>query len=344
MSIDLAGSSNLIPLIRETLKNNASLAHHGIVAMASEILTQQKNETDPNRQLALQALYGYVDRISCSRFQKFAYYITGNSKAWEDCLKLKAALAPQILNPEDKSGIKIIDIDTSKIDNGQHAFEHFILEFNEVFPSAQLKPMSEPEKKLMDQITDRIWKSANVQECPPQERYVAFRDLMKQFYSGAHLVFEEQEADSFLKQLQEKVGFTPDKHNLGDKMLAGRVSTHYVKKVGEQDHVHLAGRQIPETVFSEVLLPVKDGSVIPGIRADMYQEQHPKESIKTKKVFWIQTENHPDGPDWRSFLLHRTFDFLNYMFRKMFYPKQANVGPFGYGPGDKHPIIIRLTA
>lgn len=224
----------------------------------------------------------------------------------------------------------------------EKAYMRFMLEFVDLF-GVDPEKMSDPEEKLMTAISDKIWASANVQEHPQPNKYEEYRKLMISYYKGGHFNFEENEGDSFLNVLKDRIGFINDKENLGKDQLAARVSSHFVKFVGEENHVHLAGNQIPETVCGEVLLPEQNGVLIPGIRFDIYKEKHPEKAklIEPKKMFWIQTENNPDGPDWQSYLIHRTLDFGIYVFRKKLGFKDANVGPYGYGPGDKTPIIIR---
>jgi len=235
--------------------------------------------------------------------------------------------------------------------NADQAYMRFMLDFSTIF-GVEPKKMSEPEKKLMAAISERIWSSQNVQKKgDPTAKYKEYRQLMTSYYKGAHFNFELGNGESFLNDLKNKVGYVDDKSNLGKEQLAARVSSHFVRAIGEVDHVHLAGEQIPETVCGEVELPLKKdgihGILIPGIRYDMYVEKYRirrsnVEEIKPKKFFWIQTENNPDGPDWTSYLKHRTIDFVNYTCRKFFKCKDANVGPFGYGPGDKTPIVIGM--
>jgi hypothetical protein len=235
---------------------------------------------------------------------------------------------------------------SNKNDNltNDQALERFTLKFEETF-KVKSKPMTEPEKLLVRAISQRIWSSSNVQsQVSPSDKYQTYSDYMTSYYKGAHFIFEEAWNDSLLIKLKQDIGFEKNKKNLGREQLAARVSSHYVRKVGEQDHVHLAGNHVPETVFGEVALPVKGDTVIPGMRYSMYLEKHADEAsqVKAKKFFWIQTENNPDGPDWISYLKHRTVDFVIYTFRKKMGYQHANVGPYGYGPSDKTPIIIRL--
>lgn len=210
-----------------------------------------------------------------------------------------------------------------------HAF--FMMDFQNIFHKTP-PMMTGPERLLIGTISDRIWNSENVQKS--ENRYIEYKKLMTKYYSGANFHFEEH---SLLQTLKDKIGFKDDKKDMGRKQLAARVTSHFVKFVGEVEHVHLAGRQIPETVMHTVELCVNhDGQPVTGIRADMHDAKLP-----TRKYFWIQTENNPDGPDWTSYLKHRSIDFVIYKFRQKMGYEDVNVGPYAYGNGDKNPIIIR---
>jgi hypothetical protein len=225
--------------------------------------------------------------------------------------------------------------------NYLNAFYRFLLEFKETNPKAP--EMNQLEKNMLLSISNRIWNSKNIQSS--SNRYAEYKILMTHFYSGSHFLFEESpKTKTLLAQLKQKNGFVDDTNDLGRENLASRVSTHYVTKVGEQLHVHLAGDHIPETVMSTVKLPLNEsGKPIFGKRHDLFCKDNNKNEneVNHKTYTWIQTENHPDGPDWTSYSLHRTIDFIPYFMRKkIFKCENPNVGPYGYGRGDNNPIVI----
>jgi hypothetical protein len=311
-----------------------NMSNKASIDAAIEVLSKPEEYAD-NQALAAKLIIIYANKIQNSFITRLFLLLTGYEK------QLKFL---EILAANSGNNLQKIISHNLQISNSKNAYKRFILEFNEIF-GTDPKKMSAPEKRLIEVISERIWNSENIQEkVSAADKYAEYRDLMAKYYKGAHFNFILENEESILSTLKEKVGYTADKQDLGKDQLAARVSSHFVKFVGEQDHVHLAGRQIPETVFHETELAEENGELVSGIRFDMYREKSKSIVLISKRVFWIQTENNPDGPDWISFLKHRSIDFFLYKFRQKLGYKDVNVGPFGYGVGDKNPIIIKNSS
>ncbi len=307
------------------IKVAGSKGHQGILDAALCALADNEMN-DSIRNIAGRKFMEHVPKLT-----RLWWTITGRSKEYDAYMNLFFFIAGgRFTSKETKP----------EINSAKSAFTVFMLEFEDIFHTKP-KLMTTSEKKLMEEISNRIWNSPEVQQSgiPPYEVY---KQLMAKYYSGSHFHFEEKPNEKpILDVLKEKVGYKDDKKDLGKDQLAARVSSHFVKFIGEQNHVHLAGEQIPETVMSEVTLceDPTSGELITGVREDMVTKEQ-KLNKTAKKFFWIQTENNPDGPDWTSFLKHRLLDFPIYFFRKKMGYADVNVGPFGYGRGDRDPIVI----
>lgn len=196
------------------------------------------------------------------------------------------------------------------------------------------------EAILLDMISKRIWSSKNVQQKASNEKYGEYKKLMTEFYVGSHMLFEEKENESVLKQLERSIR----------EGIENRVSSHY-GKVGAETHRHIRGKQLPETLFYHGIFNLKGGKkkqVVPGIYAHGQKNSRVFSKSNQFKAFWIQTERTPDGPKFKNWLKHRSVDFLQYFFLKNVLkskrPQIANyVGPWGRGVPDSNPIIVRLN-
>ncbi len=188
-------------------------------------------------------------------------------------------------------------------------------------------------------VSERIWHSENVQSAP--DKYAAYVDLMQEDAIGSHLLFEEEGYDtSLLNEIERKAG----------SPLEGRVSTHY-GAVGDQMHKHIRGNLFSETLMFTGVVGVKDdGTVVSRNGKGAYWDKlSPEEQrgAKPMRVTWRQRESYPDGPDWTSWILHRTVDFLRYAFLKNVLkvprPQVAKYTSVTKGRGlpDNTPVIIQ---
>ncbi len=184
-------------------------------------------------------------------------------------------------------------------------------------------------------VSKRIWSSANVQGA--EDKYAAYADLMEEDAIGSHLLFEEGgERPSLLAEIEAKAG----------SELERRVSTHY-GKVGDEIHKHIRGNLFSETLMFTGTIGIKeDGTVVTQHDKAAYWKEG--KGVRAMRVTWRQRESYPDGPDWTSWTLHRTVDFLLYAFLKnVLKSPRPQVAKYtsvtkGRGLPDNTPVIIRL--
>lgn len=221
-----------------------------------------------------------------------------------------------------------------------HARVRFSNHFKETFHTTP-KALIEKEAVLVDLISKKIWYSSNVQDKDETERFAKYSELMAEFYSGSHMIFEEDQEEQFIPTLKATIQ--------SKKGVGIRVSSHY-GKIGEETHHDIQGQQLPEILFHEGTFAAKTEKnklkIIPGKYLAKLTEKE-KEDTQKIHAFWIQNERTPDGPGWLNWIKHRTLDFGHYYFLKKIIhsprPQIANyVGPKGRGRPDTNPIFIRL--
>jgi len=216
------------------------------------------------------------------------------------------------------------------IETEEAAHSKFDANFRALF-QVQPEMPTYSEREFIDFISRKIWDSRNVQKLDEKEKYKAYEQLMTEFYSGSHMLFEENSKESILKELKQKFG----------NQIIERFSSHY-GAVGSETQHSFRGRQLPEILFHEGFFEIKDGKIIPAKYADSGIPEQNK-----FKAFWIQTEKTAERGDFSSWFWHRV-DFVQYYFLKNIIksdrPQIANyVGPLGRGVPDTNPIIIFKT-
>lgn len=316
--------------------DNIKASLHDVRALVQAHITE-----DPARHrhevttvhLALRCIHQHVQtKLEIGFFQKIWGYIRGSEyrRHQREIQHVAQELHDMIttfLQRNCKDGVSI--------ENESHARCHFSLRFKTLF-GCHPKALIKKEAILVHTISNRIWNSANVQSQVGPEKYNTYERLMSEFYSGTHMLFEENDDESVLTELERQIG-----HG-----IEVRDSSHY-GKVGAQKHRHIRGEHLPETLFFHGLFAKNEEAqkdecpIVPGKYAPA---EHPRDLCF--KAFWIQTERNPDGPDWTSWLKHRTLDFVQYFFLKVVFrrsrPQIANyIGPHGRGLPDHTPIIIR---
>jgi hypothetical protein len=214
------------------------------------------------------------------------------------------------------------------------ALVRFYGEFEALF-GERPQMLAENERALVMGVSKRVWDSVTVQMHPdpriPGNKYDAYKELMTEFFSGTHMVFLEEEGESFVEELKAS-----------HVQPLERVSSHYVQKVGDAKHLHLMGKQLPEVLFHEGMYYYDNN----GLKLLPDHALSGDQLSKKRKVLWIQTERTPDGPKWSDLLYHRSVDFVQYFVLKNIFkverPQIARyVGPNGRSLPDKQPIVLR---
>lgn len=184
-------------------------------------------------------------------------------------------------------------------------------------------------------LSERIWNSANVQLS--NDKYQAYANLMEEDVIGSHLLIEEIPGQPTLLDTIK-----------GKTQLETRQSTHYSNV--DEDQSHIRGNLFSETLMHAGSVGIKNRQVVLQNRKATYWKNltEPNRSeAKEMHVTWRQRESYPDGPDWVSWILHRTLDFGLYVYLKNYgCPTRPQVAKYksikkGRGVPDTNPVIIR---
>lgn len=246
------------------------------------------------------------------------------------------------------------------ISNHLEALEHLMSEFEQHF-GVKHNALKGAEICDLLSVSERIWDSGNVQDKATDARIGEYIRLMSEEFIGSHMLFEEAPGQTTLiNTIGARVGGVDEQNAPYKKIsdhLEWRDSSHYVEKVGDEKHLHIRGN-----CFSEMLMFRGDVGIQPNGKITLHEniEKKTKKAVYWKELSleeqrnsiqmtatWRQKESYPDGPDWTSWTLHRTVDFLMYAFlKKVIKSERPQVAKYKLKDGsrglpDTNPIIIR---
>ncbi len=184
-------------------------------------------------------------------------------------------------------------------------------------------------------ISQKLWDS-----CQNPHTYDS---LMRRFFQGEHMLFEEAEDFSLYNTLiapeTEAGAYLRGSSHYDHGTLDGKTGGVPPAMPNQVDNAQyeIVGPQVKALLVGRVELGVKsDGSLIFGKTASQAARDG-QVAEKTRKYTFLQTEWAPDDSSFFSanFWKHRVLSFCIYAARKFIGSTTPNVGPYGYGHGDQ---------
>ena len=300
-----SASSEISNIFQNALQDQTTHPDQKISLIGRSIQVIRNSLTSPPQSLFQQIF------SSCSRL------VFGSSQQTE---------ANEILNVLDQAETQLQALSQNPplSNNPKSHLEALTLFMSEFQRRFGVKPDAMKGAEIFDfiEMGRRVWESSNVQTQPLDERYAKFAELMEEDAIGSHILIVEQPGTPTLfETVSQRVGGIAkpaDPYTKISTKLEERVSSHY-GKVGDEIHHHIRGNLFSEMLMHHGTVGFKERNVVlQGGKAAYWTQlnETEKAGAAETRVTWRQKESYPDGPDWKSWMLHRTVDFLLYAFLK----------------------------
>lgn len=359
----------------KTSKNDKNKASFETVSdichkIYAQVLENQASHNEPEyttARLAFKCIHKRLMReIHLNKIQRTLAYLSPSYRRRKEVelqpyLELALFIEQKILSKYPK-------VNAADIRTAEQAHLKFALDFDQQL-GVQPRALDRGETLLVDAVSQRIWESGNVQDITKEEaekqtskKYERYVDIMaNEFFRGSHMLFVTEPgkaslAKTLIDSINESMNETgqrelipPSNAPLG--RIQERITSHYrpCRERGQDNRqYHLQGSQLPEIIFAEESFAVKQSEKEPGVllvKTGRYYGQDKDENAdndcQQKKFTWLQSERTPLGPTWRNWAKHGLVDFMLYLFAKHVRRKvNCNIGPYGNGRSDQHPLII----
>jgi hypothetical protein len=219
------------------------------------------------------------------------------------------------------------------------------------------------EPNVIEWISRRVFHSQNVQEQPLYQRWEVYSSLMRGLYRGDHALFEGARVEELIREgaisrvsSHYERGRVIREWRKGKPVYGGdlRRETHDA----DVAHYGLSGRHIRHILFHAVEMKERsEGSLVVARTARQVDHLHRAGKLKgpfssrTRQFVALQFEWSKDceGHDilgfckgrGANFFTHRLIGYLLYRALKLLRVENANIGAYGLGRTDEHPVIIR---